>query len=94
MDFEAVGIGGVGVILLILGIVEAAKVFGVKGKASQATAAGLGFLLIGIASATEAGVIPAAAIPYIEIVIKGLGGAVAAMGIFDLLKKRLTPQLE
>lgn len=89
MDFDAVVIGGVGVIVLIMGIVEACKTFGVTGKASRALAAGLGFLLIGIASAIQAGKVPAEVVPYIEIVVQGLGGAIAAMGLYDFLKKRL-----
>ena len=87
MDFAAIGIGGVGVLALIFGVVEALKRFGITGKGSQAVAAGLGLVFFGVASAIEAGAIPMEAVPYIIIAVQGVGGAVAAMGAFDFIKK-------
>lgn len=83
---EAV-IGTVQVIVLVLGIVEAAKQFGVQGKASRALALGIGLALYGTAAAIAAGVIPQTAIVYIEIGAKAIGGALAATGYYDLGKR-------
>ncbi len=82
--FADLAIGGIGVIVLVLGIVEACKGIGVTGKASQGLALGLGFGFVALASAIEQGLVPAEWVPYIEIGVKGLGGALAATGIYDL----------
>lgn len=87
MNFAEIGIGGIGVLALVFGVVEALKQFGVTGKASQAVAAVLGLSFFGVASAIEAGAIPTEAVPYITIAVQGVGGAVAAMGAFDFIKK-------
>ena len=89
--FDELAIGGVGVIVLVLGIVEACKGFGVSGQASKGLALGLGFGFVALASAMERELIPATWIPYIEIVVLGLGGSLAAMGIYDLVMKRRLP---
>lgn len=85
VDFGAFVIGGVSVIALVIGWVEAAKRLGVTGTWSEVLALALGFLLVGLASAIEQGVIPAEAVRYIEVVVVGLGGALAATGIYDLV---------
>jgi len=82
-------IGPVQVVLLVLGIVEAAKRFGVNGKASEALALGIGVVLFGVASAIEAGLIPDAAVMYIIIAARAIAGALAATGYYDLGKKVL-----
>jgi len=93
MDFGAFKIGGVEVILLVLGIVEAAKRFGVQGKASEGFALGLGFVFVALAATLQRELIPAGAVVYVEIVVIGLGGALAATGIYDLIKKgRASPE--
>lgn len=87
MDFGSFTIGGIQVLVLVLGIVEAAKRWGVEGKSSEILAFVLGFVFIGVSAAIQAEIIPAVVVPYIELVIIGLGGALAATGVFDLLRK-------
>jgi len=83
-------VGGISVAALIFGIVEAAKQFGVTGKWSQALAMVLGFLFIGLAQAISQGLIPAEALPWIELVVTALAGALAANGWYDFGKRVLT----
>jgi len=87
MDFGAFTIGGMSVLVLVLGIVEAAKRFGVQGKASEGLAIGLGFLFVAVAVAIQRGLIGPAAAEIVEIVVIGLGGALAATGVYDLVRK-------
>ena len=87
VDFGNLAIGGVQVLVLVVGIVEACKRFGLQGKGAFGLALGLGFAFVGMASAIEMGVVPAEWVPYVEIVAKGLGGALAATGIYDLVCK-------
>ena len=72
---------------LILGIVEAAKEFGVKGKGSRILACVLGFFFYGLSFAIDQVLIPEAAHIWIKLVVFSLSGAVASMGYFDLLKR-------
>ena len=89
MDFKAFEIGGVSVVILVLGIVEASKRFGLKGWGLQALGFGLGFVLVGLSAAIGADLVPAVAVPWIRIVVYGLGGALAANGLYDLAKKAM-----
>ena len=75
-------------IVLVLGLVEAAKRWGVTGKASEGLAFALGFFFVALTVAIEQGLIPAGWVAYIEIVVTGLGGALAATGIYDLVRKQ------
>ena len=86
MDFA---IGGITVALLIVGIVEAAKGFGVEGKASQALAGFLGFFFVGLAQAISQEMVPAIWVPWIELVVVAIAGGLSAMGYYDLGKKFL-----
>ena len=88
MSFEGYAIGGLSVIVLVLGIVEAAKRWGLPSKASEGLAFGLGFFFVALTVAIERALIPAGWVPYIEIVVTGLGGALAATGIYDLVRKQ------
>ena len=85
--FDELQIGGVVLYLLILGIVEAAKRFGVKDKGSFALALVLGVFLFGLAKAIELGLVPANALPWIEVTVFGFGGALAVTGLYDLAKR-------
>ena len=87
VDFGSLSIGGVTLLALVIGIVEASKRFGAKGKACEALALGLGFVFVGLASAIEREMVPVAAVPWIEVVALGLGGGLAATGLYDLGKK-------
>ncbi len=87
MDFGNVAIGGVGVLVLVMGIVEACKGFGLKSRSAMGLALALGFGFVALWAAMEAAVIPDAWVVYVEIVVKGLGGALAATGIYDIVRK-------
>lgn len=89
MDFGAFEIGGVSVLLLVLGIVEAAKQFGLKGRGSKALAIALGVFFVGLTQAMETGLIPEVALPWITMVVIGLGGGLAATGMYDLARRLL-----
>lgn len=84
MDFA---IGGIAVAALIVGIVEAAKEFGVEGKASRALALGLGFIFVGLAYGINEALIPDVAVPFIVWFVTALAGALGAMGYYDLAKR-------
>lgn len=87
MDFGTFEIGEIGVIVLVLGIVEAAKRLGVKGKGSQILALASGAFFVGLSAAIGRDLIPAVVLPWVEIVVVGLGGALAATGVYDLGKR-------
>ena len=87
IDFGQLAIGGVNLILLVLGWVEAAKRLGISGQGSFIMALFCGALFAGLWQAMNTGLVPEAALPWIRVVIVGLGGGVAATGIYDLGKK-------
>jgi hypothetical protein len=89
VDFSQIAIGGVSMILLVLGWVEAAKKLGLEGKWLTVLALVLGTLLAGLWKALSAGLIPAPAVPWIEVAVVGLGGGLAATGLYDLAKRML-----
>lgn len=90
MDFGGFEIGGVAMIVLVVGIVEAAKRFGVEGRWSEALALALGFGFVGLSAAIGEGLVAEPLLPWIRICVLGLGGSLAATGIYDLLKKMTT----
>jgi len=83
---EGLQIGPVEVVVLIVGIVQALKQFGVSGKGCQISALALGFLFAGLAQAIAQGLIPESVVVWIELVVFALAGSVAAMGMYDLGK--------
>ena len=84
MDFA---LGGVAVIALVFGIVEAAKEFGVKGRASRVLALVLAGLFIGIAQADVQGLLSQDAMALVKLVVITLAGTLAAMGFYDFSRK-------
>uniref|UniRef100_A0A6M3KPN3 Holin n=1 Tax=viral metagenome TaxID=1070528 RepID=A0A6M3KPN3_9ZZZZ len=74
-------------VLLVPGIVETAKKFGIQGNASLALSLALGFLFVGLAQAITQGLIPEVALPWISVVVSGLGGGLGVSGYYDLAKK-------
>lgn len=84
MDFA---IDGISVGLLIVGLVEAAKEFGINGKGSRALALGLGVLFGGLAFAVSQNMIPAEAMPWVALVVTAIASGLSAMGYYDLLRK-------
>lgn len=48
---------------------------------------GLGFFFVALAVSIQKELVPAGLLPWIESVIVGLGGSLAAMGVYDLVKR-------
>ena len=80
-------IAGVAIIPMVLGLVEFAKKLGVNGNASLVLSIVLGFLFSGVVYAVQSGIIPDAAVPYINLVVVALSGGLGAAGLYDLGKK-------
>ena len=80
-------IAGVSIALLIVGIVEAAKEFGIAGKWSRALALTLGVFFVGLAQAIAGEMIPVVVLPWVELVVISLAGGLAAMGYYDFIKR-------
>ena len=80
-------IGSVSVILLVLGIVEFAKSLGLHGKACQVLAVCLGAFFVGLSQAISMALIPAVVLPWITVVVVGISGGLAAIGLYDLSKR-------
>ena len=89
IDFGALQIGGVTLILLILGWVEAAKRLGIKDRGSFIMALVCGCLFAGLWQAMNTGLVPEVALPWIRVVVVGLGGGIATTGLYDIGKKVL-----
>lgn len=84
MDFT---IGGVSVALLIFGIVEAAKEFGLAGKASRVLVLLLGIGFVALAQANAQGLLSEDTMEWINLVVTALAGGLAAMGYYDFTKR-------
>lgn len=93
MDLANLAIGGVGIMGLIVAIVEGLKSFGIDGNNSKIAAFVLGLLFAGVALGIENTMIPAAIVPYIELVVKALTFALSATGFYDLLTKNLPTRI-
>ena len=93
-NFPELLIGGVALAWLLPRLVEFCKeAFGLQGKRNIWIVAGtLGFLFAAVAAARDEGLIPAIALPWIRVVVMGLGGLVAACGAVGeyLLSKQKT----
>ncbi len=90
IDFGQLAIGGVNLILLVLGWVEAAKRLGISGQGSFIMALVCGVAFGGLWQAMTTGLVPEVALPWIRVVIVGLGGGIAATGLYDIGKRVLT----
>ena len=90
LNFTELAIGGVALIPLIVGLVEFSKKMGNKGRGLEILALGLGVAFAGTWSAIQQDLIPAVALPWVQVAFVALGGgvaAVAAMGNYALIKK-------
>ena len=87
MDFA---ISGISVGLLIIGIVEAAKEFGVTGNGSRVLALALGVLFVGLSQAIVQNLISPGVLPWIKLGVTALAGGLAAMGYYDFVKKNFS----
>ena len=85
-------IGGIEIAALIFGIVEVAKEFGVQGKKSRVLALILGFFFTGLAYGANQGLFSELWMSWILWIVTALAGALAAMGYYDFLKKRVLRQ--
>jgi len=83
-------LGEYAILLLVPGLVETSKKFGLAGNWLLLESLLLGFLLVGLSQAIIEGLIPAVALPWIRVTLIGLGGALAVSGYYDLFKKFLT----
>ena len=84
MDFT---IGGVSVALLIFGIVEAAKEFGLQGKAARVLVLLLGVGFVALAQANNQGLLSEDVMQWINLIVTAAVGGLAAMGYYDFQKR-------
>jgi len=80
-------IAGVSLLVLLPGIVECAKAFGVRGKVSLALSLALGVIFFGLAQAISGGLIPQDWQVWIEVAVYGIAGGLAVSGYYDLVKR-------
>jgi hypothetical protein len=81
-------LGSVGVAALIFGIVEAAKEFGLAGKASRVLVLVLGVFFVGLAQANAQELLSETAMQWVNLVVTAIAGGLAAMGYYDFGKRR------
>ena len=85
MDFA---IGSVGVAILVMGLVQFFKRFGLDGNWNIVLAVVFGALFTGLAYGIDQALIPGEWIPYIQWAVTALAGGLAAAGFYDLGKSR------
>ena len=88
MEFPTIVLGAVGIIPMVLGIVEAAKKLGIEGKGSFGLAIGLGGAFAALGESMAQGLIPAVALPWIAVGVAGIGGGLAATGLYDFATRK------
>ena len=92
MDFQAMfgvlinlSLGGVSVAVLVLALVQTAKMFGLTGALKiRALAIGLGIFFVALAYGLNEGLIPATWAPYVTWATVALIGGLASMGLWEL----------
>src|SRR5690554_6803446 len=78
-------IGGVSVALIVLALVQAAKMFGLTGTLRiRGLAVSLGVLLTGVAFGLNSELLPVAWKPYVTWIVIALIGGLASMGLWEL----------
>ena len=85
--FDLNQLGEYAMLLLVPGIVETAKKFGLAGNWLLGLSLVLGVLFVGLAQAIALSLVPEAALPWISVGVVGLGGGLAVSGYYDLAKK-------
>lgn len=73
--------------LLIVGIVEVFKLWGVNGKWSLGIALGLGLLMFGYGAAAEAGLISEVVATWVTVIARAIGYTLAVPGLYKLGKR-------
>lgn len=81
-------VNGVPAVLLVFGLVEFAKKFGVAGKALTALSAVLGLLVSAAYQLALSGV-PVDYTGWLGVVVVGLAYGLTASGVYDFLSNRL-----
>ena len=87
LEFDVSALAEFAILVLIPGIVETAKKLGIKDQGSLILSLVLGFLFVGLAQAITEGLIPQVAVPWINVVVVGLGGALSVSGYYDIVKR-------
>jgi hypothetical protein len=87
LDYSKLAIAGVSLIPLVVSWVQISKRLGLSGNWLMVEAFLLATIFTGLSQAIGEGLIPEAAIPWIRVVIVGLGGGAASCGAYDLAKK-------
>lgn len=89
--FQNVAVNGVSLMILVGGVTEALKALGVKGRALTLAALILGALL---AVGYQVSLLDAQFKVAYEVVVYGLGSALAATGYYDFVNARLPKRPE
>lgn len=85
MDFSDAVVSGVPLIVLIGGLVEFAKKFGLEGEAATALSGALG-LVFGAAYQISTSGVPMEFAGWLSLVVYGAGMGVVTSGVYDVLK--------
>jgi len=85
--FDLSILGEYALLVLIPGIVETAKKFGLQGNWCLGLSLVLGAVFLSLSQGLAQGLVPEAALPWINVVVVGIGGALAASGYYDIFKK-------
>jgi len=75
------------IMALVFGLVEFSKKFGVKDRAAQVLAFGLGLFLVGFTKATEQGLLPSTIEPWFTLIVTTFMIVLGAMGFYEYGKK-------
>jgi hypothetical protein len=88
MDYSAFQIAGVSIIALAIGLTQAAKKLGLRGNGAFAFALLTATLTAALYQAIALDLIPSPILPWISVLVFGLGGGLAATGLYDLSQGR------
>ena len=91
MDLTLLLIGGIPIVLIVFGLVEFAKVFGLKGKWLTLTSMLLG-LVFGFLYKLAIEPIPTTFGGWVAIVVLGLAIGLTTSGVYDFLNARFPKQ--
>ena len=87
LPFDLAVLSEYALLLLVPGIVETAKKFGLVGNWCLALSIVLAMVFVSLAQANAQGLVPEVALPWIRVVFAGLGGGLAGSGYYDLFRK-------
>jgi len=79
---------GVDMIFLAMAVIEAIKVLsGVNDKGKIAVALGVGFVFCAGVTAINLGLVPEAAMPWVQVVVYAIVGSLSVAGFYSLGKR-------